>query len=210
MNPTRIYHITHINNLPSIIQHNGLYSDNLSNERGLQPRSIAHHHIKERRARRLVPYAAGGTLADYVPFYFAPRSPMLFAIHRGQVPVYNKGQRDIIHLVSTVEAVLQSGVPFAFTDGHADIAYSQFFDNLDALAQHVDWSLMRERYWNNTAQDGDRKRRRQAEFLIYQHVPWALIQQIGVIDRQRQQQVEALIAQLAHCPQVLIQRNWYY
>lgn len=81
---TDIYHITHISNLPSIIQHGGLYCDNLIPQRNLHPQGIAHQHIKERRARRIVNVAAGGTLADYVPFYFAPRSPMLYAAPQRQ------------------------------------------------------------------------------------------------------------------------------
>lgn len=109
-----IYHITHINNLPSIIQHNGLFCDTLTSNHCLTPLGIAHQHIKQRRAGREVPVAAGGTLADYVPFYFAPRSPMLYAIHKHQVTGYNEGQHDILHLVVTIQRVDSSGLSFAF------------------------------------------------------------------------------------------------
>jgi hypothetical protein len=86
---TRVYHITHVQNLQSIIAHNGLWCDNSRQERELDTIGIAHDHIKQRRARRRVHLGAQGTLADYVPFYFAPRSPMLYAIHTGWVEGYN-------------------------------------------------------------------------------------------------------------------------
>jgi hypothetical protein len=165
-----IYHITHINNLPSIIQHDGLFCDTLTSNYCLTPLGIAHQHIKQRRAGREVPVAAGGTLADYVPFYFAPRSPMLYAIHKHQVTGYNEGQHDILHLVVTIQRVARSGLSFAFTDGHADVKMSRFFDHLSNLDQ-IDWAIMPEKYWNDTQQDTDRKRRRQAEFLIYRNSP---------------------------------------
>jgi O-acetyl-ADP-ribose deacetylase (regulator of RNase III) len=37
---------------------------------------------------------------------------------------------------------------------------------------------MRERYWNNTPNDPDRKERRMAECLVHGHVPWATFTQI--------------------------------
>lgn len=86
---------------------------------------IAHQHIKDRRARKAVTVAAGGTLADYVPFYFAPRSPMLFTITKGNVEGYTGGQGQVVHLASTVEAACGLGSPWCFTDGHADMALSQ-------------------------------------------------------------------------------------
>lgn len=89
---TPIYHITHGRNLAAIIAAGGLWCDAQIAARGLTPLGIAHQHIKERRKQRIVPCAAGGTLADYVPFYFAPRSPMLYAIHSGYVERYDGGQ----------------------------------------------------------------------------------------------------------------------
>jgi hypothetical protein len=44
---------------------------------------------------------------------------------------------------------------------------------------------MKARYWNDTDRDGDRKRRRQAEFLVRDFCPWQFIKLIGVCDEQR-------------------------
>ncbi|MGF1494886.1 MAG: DarT ssDNA thymidine ADP-ribosyltransferase family protein [Microcoleaceae cyanobacterium] len=51
------------------------------------------------------------------------------------------------------------------------ISYSRFFDDFSLLNQVIDWEIMQERYWADTEEDGDRKRRRRAEFLIYKSCP---------------------------------------
>jgi len=48
-----------------------------------------------------VPLAPYGCVADYVPFYFAPRSPMLYKLHKGGVPNYTGGQDPLVYLVSS-------------------------------------------------------------------------------------------------------------
>ena len=206
---TPIYHITHIENLPTILAQAGLWCDRESARRGLIKIGIAHAHIKERRAKRVVPAGPGGTLADYVPFYFAPRSPMLFAIHRNQVAGYLGGQSAVVHLVSTAENVQAGGKAFVFTDGHADMAISSYFSDLANLTR-VDWKIMKETYWNDTPSDGDRKRRRQAEFLTHEFFPWNLFGEIGVINQGMADRVNSLLAGTPNVPVVSVRRGWYY
>ncbi|MBE9116925.1 DUF4433 domain-containing protein [Lusitaniella coriacea LEGE 07157] len=98
---------------------------------------------------------------------------------------------------------------FKFTDGHATIGYSCFYEDLKDLEQ-IDWEIMEERYWADTNEDGDRKRRRQAEFLIYECCPWELIAEIGVINRNIQYQVQEILQNIADLPPVRVQSNWYY
>jgi hypothetical protein len=86
---------------------------------------------------------------------------MLFAIHKGNVPQYQGGQAPIIYLVSSVQDVMAASLPFVFTDGHGTVAFTTFFDHPSHLSQ-VDWPLMQAQYWNDTATDPDRCRRRQA------------------------------------------------
>jgi hypothetical protein len=206
---TQIYHITHGRNLEPIIAAGGLWCDAQIAAHGLTPLGIAHQHIKERRKERQVPCAAGGSLADYVPFYFAPRSPMLYAIHNGYVEGYTGGQSSVLHLVAEAETIAASGCAFAFTEGHAEIAWTEFFTDL-AFLSAVDWVIMKETYWHDTDEDGDRKRRRQAEFLVHQFCAWELITEIGVINSQVADRVRAFLEPAAHQPAVHIRRNWYY
>jgi hypothetical protein len=124
--PTSIYHITHINNLALIINSGGLMACSNLRQQQAKYTDIAYEQIQDRRARKQVPCGAGGVLHYYVPFYFAPRSPMLFTIHKGNVPNYQDGQTSIIHLVVAIDKTSASHVDFAFTDGHAVMDYLIF------------------------------------------------------------------------------------
>lgn len=192
------------------MEHGGLYSDSERQRIGLACVGIAYDHIKQRRERREVTRARGGFLPDYVPFYFGPRSPMLYAIGGGNVKGYMDGEDSILHLVSSTEAMAASGLSFAFTDGHAEMAVSQFFDEVSKLVTEVDWEVVRSKYWNDIPEYPDRKRKRQAEFLVYQFVPWRLVERIGVKDATRKAQVEKLLATAEHAPSVGVERSWYY
>lgn len=151
----------------------------------------------------------GGVLHDYVPFYFGFRSPMLYTINRGNVPGCPEGQTPILHLVTTAEAIEAQGLAFAFTDGHAVVNYSEFYDSLVDLDK-VDWDIMRANFWADTDEDGDRKRRRQAEFLVYEFLSWSLIAEIGVIDLAIQAQVQQMLQNMNQPIPVRVHRNWYY
>ena len=206
---TAIYHITHISNLPNILGNGGLWCDREIVARNLAHVCIAHQNIKDRRSQKRVPCVPGETVADYVPFYFAPRSPMLYSIHHGYVQGYKGGQSSILHLVASAEKVDKEGLDFVFTEGHAEMDISQFFSNLKDLSK-VDWNIMKSIYWYDTNQDGDRKRRRQAEFLVHEFFPFTLFDSIGVINKTMAFQVDNLIQQLEKKPLVQIEPTWYY
>lgn len=207
--PTSIYHITHIDNLGSIVAAGGLVCDRKRQERQIACQGIAHQHIKGRRAARKVPIPPGGTLADYVPFYFAPRSPMLYAIHSGVVANYPAGQRPILHLVSSAETAAAS-LRCIYTDGHAEIAFSAFHADIRQLGAVVDLALMASTYWNDTPEHPDRKRRRQAEFLVHQFFPWSLVESVGVADQQMKQVIDKMLEGAEHRPPVQVRPRWYY
>ncbi len=208
--PTYIYHITHINNLASILDYGGLLANNRLKSESINYVDIAHEAIQDRRAITPVPCAVGGYLHDYIPWYFAPRSPMLYSIFRGKVQGYEDGQIPVIHLVAAVENVAQAGIPFAFTDGHAIVRYSEFYDNLHYLNDAIDWEIMKARFWADTDEDGDRKRRRQAEFLVYGFLPWTVVGEIGVINPQMQAQVAEILQIFTDSTPVRVERHWYY
>ena len=208
--PTWIYHITPISNLPALLQCGELRSKNQLQSSDIAYASIAYEHIQERRASTAVPCGPGGTLHDYVPFYFAPRSPMLYAIHRGYVDGYQGGQPDILHLVTTAEAIAEASLGFAFSDGHAVVGYTSFYDDLAALPTAIDRDIMEAKFWYDTDEDGDRKRRRQAEFLVHQRVPWSLIRGICAINQTVADEVNRLLTQFRQTTTVKVRPTYYY
>lgn len=148
-------------------------------------------------------------MADYVPMYFGPRSPMLYSIHTGFVAGYQGTQEDVVHLVTDIDIIVETKLPFTFTDGHAEIAFSKFFTDLVDL-KNVDIPLMSATYWNDTQEDGDRKRRRQAEFLVHDFLPFECVRAIGVMNARMEVKVNQLLARSSCKPAVSVARGWYY
>jgi len=140
-----------------------------------------------------------------VPFYFGPRSPMLYAIKNGKVDGCND-QREIIYLVSTAEAVAEAGLPFVFTNGHAIIGYVDHFNRLEDL-ENVPWDVIRAKYWNNF-EDGRCKR--QSEFLVYDFFPLSLVGSIGVFNTTRLGQVEGILEGAGASIDVNVCNQWYF
>ena len=164
---TRVFHFTHIDNLSTIVRE-GLHCDSTVQGSGLLLQEVGNQDIKELRRRRRVPVPPGGVVADYVPFYFAPRSPMMFAIHKGKVPTYQKGCDDVVYLVSTLGQLRAAGQPVLLTDRNATLAVAEFA--LDAADLEIDWQLMQERYWGDTPEYPDRREKRMAECLVHRIV----------------------------------------
>jgi len=198
-----IFRITAIQNLPHILEH-GIAC------RNCQPQNpsfinIGGSDIIEKRDLRVVPLAPYGSLSDYVPFYFAPRSPMLGSIsHYETFP-----QNDVIYIVSKASIVHEAGIPFVFTNGHALMDFSLFHNSLENL-HVIDWEVMRSKYWRVTEEDNDRMRRRMAEFLVHQHFPVRLITSIGVKSEKMSIDVKAILDRFVIDIKVQVLPNWYY
>lgn len=203
-----LYHLTHVKNLDAIIRSGKLVcKNNLSINLAVD---ISDPEIQLRRSRTVVPCPPGGTLHDYVPFYFAPRSPMLYRIRNGGVPRFHGHQRELIYLVSTVASVKKMGLEYVFTDGHPIMKVSRYFNDLSQLFTNIDWDVMKAVMWADTPDDMDRKRRRQAEFLVKNYVPLQCIQWLAVLDTDMQMEVRNLLSQHQINIQVLVCSNWYY
>jgi len=134
---------------------------------------------------------------------------MLLQLKTGRVAGYNDGQEPLIYLKTTVQAVTEAGLRFVFSDGHGIAAFTQWFDTLERLDQ-VDWNMVYQRYWRDEVNDMDRQRRKQAEFLIYQSCPWALIQEIGVVNTTMKTHVEKTLEEFNGSPLVNVRPAWYY
>jgi len=170
-----------------------------------EPVGIAHIDLKERRASKTIEVAAGGTLADYVPFYFAPRSPMLYAIAGGWVSGYGGSQEDVLHLVCSIEELATPG-RFVITNRHPIAALAQQYANLDVLDE-LDWPLMNATYWNDTDKDGDRKSRRQAEFLVHRSVPIEAVRLVGAMTKTAAERATKLLSAMPHPTPVVVRRG---
>ncbi len=208
--PTPIYRIIHVDNLAVCIQRGGFHAPNHVPNDGLVYRTIHNVDIQNVRRQRNIPCGPGGTVHDYVSFYFGPRSPMLYQLHTGWVDGYNEGQEPIIYIISTVEKVLNFELQFVFSDGHGIAIFTDWFDDTQNLDK-IDWETVYAKYWHDTNDDLDRQRRKQAEFLIYQFCPLDVVEEIGVLNRHMKQKVKSILERfgITNIP-VNIRQDWYY
>jgi len=67
-------------------------------------------------------------------------------------------------------------------------------------------------YWLDNEKYPDRKRRRQAEFLIHQSAPWEILAGIAVKTEAMKERVEQilLVSGPRHKLEVKVLPNWYY
>lgn len=198
-----VSHITHIDNLGSILAHECLWSDAKRIELGLVNQNIGYSHIKQRRLVRPVSVAAGGVIGQYVPFNFCPRSVMLFVIHKGHSD-FQDGQDRVLHLISDTDSIRLSNQHCFFTDIHADLDYAEQIDDFDRIGELNIQRIINEKYWQ------DFKEEKQAEFLAFESVQWATIQQVAVKNQAIADEVIALIKTAKHKPEVVVRPEWYY
>src|SRR3984885_14538 len=134
-----IMHFTHVRNLSGILAAGCLQADSFVDRSSALRVEAADLDIKAKRKAiriRLAPY---GCVADYVPFYFAPRSPMLYKLAKGGVPTYAEGQDPLIYLVSTVKSIADARLRWLFSDGNCAATVTQLFNDLELLSSVVDW-----------------------------------------------------------------------
>ena len=205
-----LYHFTHIKNLPGILSSGRLQCDSAMQLTTDLKVECGDRDIKAKRRKLEVPLAPGGHPADYVPFYFAPRSPMLYKINRGQVPTYLDGQDPLVYLVLTIDAALSSGRPWLYSDGNCAAAITKYYADVTKLDQAVDWQVMRATWWNNTPEDPDRMRRRMAEFLVYQELPTDTVMKLATRTTETARHVRAILAAEGVAMRVDVRPAWYY
>jgi hypothetical protein len=150
-------------------------------------------------------------VGDYVPFYFCPRSVMLYVLHRSNDPdlAYQGGEWPIVHLEADLHAVVEwakaQGLRWAFSLSNAGAFYAGFRASLDQLSD-LNWEAIRERDFR----DPDVKESKQAEFLLHGAFPWHLVSRIGVISPIVQTTVQKTLGSVAKIPPVVVLPEWYF
>ena len=208
----KIYHITHISNLDTILGDKVLWSDAKRLELGLDCEIVGMSEIKRRRLEELDVKCHSGTMVgEYVPFYFCPCSIMLYILHMGNHPGidYREGQGPIIHLQADLKAAVKwatdNRIRWAFSDINAATYVAQFYDDLSQLNNVINWSAVEATDWRDAAI----QEYKQAEFLTYESFPLGLVEKIGACNRRIRDQVIKKLGNRAS-PEVSIERNWYY
>lgn len=155
--------MTHIENIPHVLQYGITHSTSANANPDFVPIGdgsliVARNNFLLNNGRRL---------GEYIPFYFGVRTPMLYVVQNGFNMVALTPAQNIVYCVSSVQKIMDLQLDFVFTDGHAVDGFSSQFtaadiQNIDIL---LDKNAINARYWRDE-NDLDRKRRKEAEFLV--------------------------------------------
>lgn len=208
----KLYHIVHYDKLSAIASGGFILSDaELQKLQAIPGTTIGMNTIKARRLGRSLKCHPGLMVGGCVPFYFCPRSVMLYLIAQANHPdlTYRGGQTPIVHLEFDLHAVAAwadtQKLRWAFTLSNAGSSFFEDRNRLDQLSE-VNWTAVRATQWNAP----DLKEGKQAEFLVERCVPWQAVERIVVINQTVGNHVAAALATAQHRPPVVIERAWYY
>lgn len=214
--PTLIFHFTAIGNLDNIFKSGYLKSNNLLKKENIVTTNISYSHIQERRDKKII--KDNLTLHDYVPFMFAPRSPMMYTLSRGNVPeAQEKNIENYIYFVSSVQHIHNLGIEYAFTDMHSTMAFTKTYHEIDSL-EKIDWEMFfnepliggYSKYFLNNNKYPKRCETREAEFLIKDKISindnFSLVTKNDII----KEKVIELIKKYSININVEVESDWYY
>jgi hypothetical protein len=169
--------------------------------------------MKEIKRRRLEDLTLSSRpdlyVGECVPFYFCPRSVMLYMLHmrNHQDIEYRGGQEPILHLMAdlqrTVEWAELNGLRWAFTNSNAGSYYFEDFTKLQDLNK-LDWGAIRSDQWSG------RQDKKQAEFLIEKRFPWELVEGIGTYSFEWADRANEMLAGSSYKPPIKPKPEWYY
>lgn len=206
----KIYHIAHVDRLPSIVADQCLWCDREVVRRAPPGTTICMSKIKLRRLNELrLTSHPDLFVGNCVPFYFCPRSVMLFLIHKANDPdlAYRGGQGPIVHFEADLHAVVAwaNAQPrrWAFTLSNAGGRDFEDRSDIGRLGE-IDWSAVHARDWQRCSYG------KQAEFLLELSFPWHLVERIGVQSRATYTSAVNALRARGHRPPVEIRPEWYY
>jgi hypothetical protein len=206
----KIYRITHIENVAYILKLGKLTTSNSPdadpNYQGIGESEL----IGLRSDHAISTYNSNIQVCpscNYLPFYFAPRSVMLYRIQTG-FKVAQIAPEHIVYFVYHLSDIL-ADMEYLFTDGHGYAKLTQWFDDI-AWIDRLDWDTIESNQWKSTEDDSDRQRRKQAEFWIKNEINLNKIKGIATFDEQTKEEVVALCTQYNQEIEVRVIPSYYY
>jgi hypothetical protein len=201
----RIYHLTHVRNLPAILDSGILFADENPAWHARPTVDIA--SPATRADRRTTPVAGSGdaTVAGFVPFFLSPNARLWQSIRSGEPDsqlsrdIAGADAADFVLLVSTVKTVADSDASYVVSDADAAHVLTRFATTRD----DVERSLRRLRA------DQTSDALEHAEFLVRESIPFESITLIGVAHDKARAAVRQLLAGAAHSPKVAVYPPWF-
>lgn len=202
-----VFRITHRANIPWILAQ-GIHC---RNSEAVDPNFVNIGNVElidKRRSRQLnvPPY---GTLSDYVPFYFTPRSIMLLNILTGYNGVRQRSREDIVIMVTSLRHLQARGRQFIFSDRHAYLHAAKFSSDLNDLGG-LAWEDWRNSDFRNDAERPDKKERYQAEALVRENLGIDDLLGFATATAGSRDALKATCIDAGHDVQVISKSSWYF
>lgn len=180
-----LYYITHLSNLPSILDH-GILSHVLVNVKKIPHRRVYNEQVIVRSEKRVI--REGKTLLEYANLYFQPRNPMLYEVFHGR--------KENVVVLGIDPSILYENKNIVISSGNAasneselyfrnDFEENEWKNLITKIRKQVDLE-----YWSEY--DGT-KRKIMAELLVPDRVDPYYIREIYVPDIKTAEAVKSLI-----------------
>ena len=190
-----LFYITSLENLPSIVSKGILSHDKV---RGIPHKDISNKIVNSRRSRpdpifdRPIHY--------YVPLFFRANNPMLFALKEKQ------GEFGVLH----VDTNVTDDVPEClFTDGNAASDTTTFFKDFSELDK-LCWDVLNQDRWTRSDHPHKEKRRiRNAEVLIPEHIPFRYVSAIAVKNNRAIRRARIATKKSRKPVEIISRPNWF-
>ena len=178
---TALGNITHIDNIPSIMQH-GILCHELTQK--VKHQSIALEPVQDRRHNKRVPN--GLPLHQYACLYFSPRNPMMY-YRRCNDQIIK--MEDLCVLMVSPLVLAENGV--VISDGNATSAITRFYDVEEGL-QSLNFDMVYAEWWHSddVFEKEEKKRVKCAEVLVPYSIPYAFVVSAAVCSEEVQAKLE--------------------
>ena len=162
------FRLVHIDNIPHILLHGIVKADSPYADPDYVP--IGDQLVIEKRNNKSL--TSWQKVGDFIPFYFGPRSPMLYVIQHGYNGVRRIDAENLVYCVIRLEDVIKDKMVCFFTNGHVLNSLTQVVDGrfLDEVDEYVVYDDVYAVRWDGE-DDIDLKRRKEAELLLKDDLP---------------------------------------
>ena len=209
----RIYHVTHVGNLPGILATGALLADASADWQTRPVTDISSPENREARRRTPVAGDDSAAVAEYVPFFLSPTATVWDILRAGTPdPRLSSATRDIpaaefVILVSTIRQVsgIHSGdvspaqPAIVVADGDAALPLTRFAASTDTHERMLRRILL--------GDDDDASSR--AEFLVRDAVPLNAVSLIGVAHNTARESVREILSSSDFAPRVAVHPPWF-
>lgn len=202
-----IFRIVHVDNLPWLLRH-GLPCRTAQRQHP-EYRGIGNAELIEKRQQKVISIEPGGTLGDYVPFYFTPFSPMMYNISTGYGGIRRLENQEIAVLVSSLPRLAELAIEYVVADRHAYLATANFFRDQAGLAD-LPWADWQQRNFRRDPEDPERFERYQAEALVHRELPIQALLGIVVYNDLVKAQVEQQAGDIGVDVEVYARKGWFF